>query len=241
MFKVVMIAGALAAAILASCSSGVPDYDVTATAEIRHAELTVESEQRNATATREREIVKATADVVTATASAKGAEATANAAPLATSRAATRVATTATAAPQATARAEARATERAAAPTPKPTAARATEREATPTPKPTARQDSVPFRPSDAQLDSWTDRITTVGFWMEDNRRASVECAQRGSINASVFGSRVEIWNERINLLIDDLEDGTLDYGGHTLNGINDLVAEGEDIVAGIKRLCGLR
>ena len=43
------------------------------------------------------------------------------------------------------------------------------------------------------------------------------------------------------NLLIDDLEDGTLDYGGHTLNGINDLISEGEDIVADIKRLCGLR
>ncbi len=97
MFWYVMIASGLAAAILASCSSGAPNYDVTATAEIRHAELTVASEQRNATATREREIVKATADVVTATASAKGAEATVNAAPLAT------------------ARAEARATERAAA------------------------------------------------------------------------------------------------------------------------------
>ena len=190
---VVLISGALAAAILASCSLGAPDYDVTATAEIRHAALTVESEQRDATATREREIVKATADVVTATASATRAEATANAAPLATSRAATRVATTATAAPQATARAVARATERASA--------RATERAAAPTPKPTVRRGSVPHGPSDAQLDSWTDRITTVGFWMEDNRSASVECAQRGLINASVFGSRVGMWDERIKPL----------------------------------------
>ena len=212
---VVLIAGALAAAILASCSSGAPDYDVTATAEIRRAELTVASEQRNATATREREIVKATADVVTATASAKRAEATANAAPLATSRAATRVAATATAAPQATARAEARAAERAAA---------AAKANATPT---------------EAEYAAFTRRTNETNYWFTSQVEPMRQCVLRGDIDWDDYGWKLDNIINDYDSIAYDLSYGRADMW--TKAKINDAISFAEDLIRELNRRCDLR
>ena len=67
----------------------------------------------------------------------------------------------------------------------------------------------------------------------------AVTCAESGQINGAVFSQQSSSFSDGFEWMTHDLRDGDLDY--NPSDNVEELIAEGESIVADLKRLCGLR